>query len=392
MTYRYMKNEKVGLHHPLFYVHSATLEAGDGNEQLARTILEDVLQISPLGMSDTPPSSKSPCLLDEDAKRVVQDALTKLDDTGLIANPPDFDVAVPDAAATAPPPPPTPTLSKLNPPSTTLEIYADSNNTTQDANASSSYAPGNDDTDDSFVVNFKHQPRANKRSPPPPPPATLPTPVRSTPFVSKAAMSARSKRRMSIRRRLAAAEPVAGPRASAKKKGAGVESSDDDTNEMKKHVERTAHLLAKKHVSERPTITRTPLLRKGPGSALKSGAKRVDSSMGGDEDEYDDDEEEEEEEEDSMSPVSVKAKKGKEAKSSSKSKSKKITKNDLAYMMSWDPTKKTPAKSSDKSKSSSVKARGTPGISRNGTVEMAKIDEDVRTGLTAKRVAKEEIH
>ena len=146
---------------------------------------------------------------------------------------------------------------------------------------------------------------------------------------------------------------MAGPKAS-KKKGAA-ESSDDDTNEMKKHVERTAHLLAKKHVSERPSITRTPLL-KVPRSALKSGAKRVDSSI---------------DDEDSMSPVvSVKAKKGKEAKS----KSKKITKNDLAYMLSWDPTKKTPAKSSSKQ---SLKAGTlTPGIGRNGTVEMAKIEEE----------------
>ena len=42
--------------------------------------------------------------------------------------------------------------------------------------------------------------------------------------------------------------------------------------------------------------------------------------------------------------------------------------------MSWDPTKKTPAKNSKLSKS--LKVGGTPSISRNGTVEMAKIEEE----------------
>ena len=159
MTYRYMKNEKVGMDHPLFYVQSAALEAGDGNEQLARTILEDVLQISPLGMSDTPPSSKTPCILDPESKRVVEDALGELDDTGLIAKIPDLEAAVPDTAV-APlrqPSPPSPPSPRINPPTatSTLEIYTDGgdNDTTQ--NASASYAPAADDTDDSFVVNFK---------------------------------------------------------------------------------------------------------------------------------------------------------------------------------------------------------------------------------------------
>jgi len=44
MTYRYMKNNNLGVADSSYYIFSASLEAGDNNEALARTILEDVLE------------------------------------------------------------------------------------------------------------------------------------------------------------------------------------------------------------------------------------------------------------------------------------------------------------------------------------------------------------
>jgi len=68
--------------------------------------------------------------------------------------------------------------------------------------------------------------------------AQTPLYKRGTPFVNKAAMSARSKRRMSIRRRLAANSPLV----KKENKVVVAESSDDDTDEMARHLERTGEI------------------------------------------------------------------------------------------------------------------------------------------------------
>jgi len=84
-----------------------------------------------------------------------------------------------------------------------------------------------------------------------------------------------------------------------------------------------------------------------------SGAKRIDSTMTINE------------EDDSLSPPN-KASKSKKKKAAVA----KITKNDLAYMMSWDPSKKTPAKNS---KAPTLTARSNR---KNKTLEMDKIEEE----------------
>jgi hypothetical protein len=150
----------------------------------------------------------------------------------------------------------------------------------------------NSDTDESLVVHFKKT-KVTLKSPPPLHPSTGVTPTPKV-YVNKAAMSARSKRRMSIRRRLKASSPL-------KKK-----EEDDDTGEMRRHVERTAHLLA-----NRPT-----------GRNIRTPARRVEKGNPV---------------EDDCSPKLKDKARGSDAGLHS---AKKITKNDLAYMLNWDPSKK----------------------------------------------------
>ena len=175
---------------------------------------------------------------------------------------------------------------------------------------------------------------------------------------------------MSIRRRLAANSPI-NKKKSKKTPAAKAESSDDDTDEMARHLERTANLLTRKHTPGMKTpnsslsgrgAASTPLSTLSLSSRLKatgmSGAKRVDTSTT-----------EISEEDDSLSPLKDPA----NASKKDKKKSAKITKTDLAYMMSWDPAKKTPAAKTPKSSSSNTNPRSN---FKNQTLEMDKIEEE----------------
>ena len=372
MTYRYMKNNNLGTSLSSYYIFAASLEANDNNEPLARTILEDVLEIG----NDDSFQDAGPSMPQEELSRISK-ALNEIEETGLV--PPELlslspsiqsspevppTASTPAATSTAFPTPPaslSPSLESLansqpeTPQVMQIHIDGDTEDSVVQFNLSSTKKgrPSNgDDTEDAAKVA-----------------AQTPLYKRSTPFVNKAAMSARSKRRMSIRRRLAASSPV--NKKKNKKPLAAAESSDDDTDEMARHLERTANLLTRKHTPGMKTpnsslrgsgTSSTPLSTLSLSSRLKatgmSGAKRVDASTASIS-----------EEDDSLSPPKDPA----NASKKNKKKTAKITKTDLAYMMSWDPTKKTPAAKSSKS-SSNTNPRSS--LRNNPTLEMDKIEEE----------------
>ena len=380
LTYSYLKKNNLASSRPSYIINLASLEASCGNEPLARTILEDALG---LGGDDS-----IDIKLDDEEKCRIRGALEELEDKGNIGE--QFRaiecmLKEEDLAA----------LSGESSPSSSTST---STSTSRESRSQADAKAGNDNTDAdkenrSFSINPISTPApATALAPigfssikPSHSPLHLklkstvvqPSPYSATTSIlnTSSAMSARSKRRMSIRRRLAIKSPV-----KIKPRNPN-ESSDDDTDEMVRHIHRTASLLDRSNTNtsfdgndsmtggDASSSSRGPLSSRFRQTGIM-GAMRINSKA-------------QKQDDDSLSPPASKSSSAKEKKVA------KITKNDIAYMMSWDPSKKTPSKASSVSGARSRKEQASAVMhSRMATVEMEKIEEE-SSDSSSRRESKE---